>query len=311
MSTTFEVYPTTAYIPRIAELLTLANDKLLSFLRPFDLKISPVIGARIGETFIDRSSSNSFCTQWKTEYAWFFITPDEHGGGTDAYYRIVEEHTLEIWNEYEDAGDRYGEVLKSLSVGHYWTFRRSAGQPAIINLCYGLLAAALAELTGGFIFSDDGAWSGPPIQATEFEARYFKPEISNNYGDASWYTQCLKSLIEDYQGIPYIPKVNLLIEHDWPKDKRVRYAPSGRTIQEGPDENDRLTIIHSEYVNFPYIIINRTLIKAHGKQLLRVLKLLLLKDGLRIGSQPVSMVHETDIKPMLIDRDFYSGLIRY
>ncbi|WP_337103323.1 hypothetical protein [Paenibacillus sp. YIM B09110] len=304
MSTTFEVYPTKTYIPQITELLNLANKKLFSFLESFELNISPVIKARIGEIFINGSSESVLNTKWETEFAWFFVEPNEHGGGTDAYYNTVNELNFEIWREYEDVGERYVEVLKSLAVGHYWAFRRSAGQPAIINLAYGILAAALAELTEGYIFSDDGAWSGPPIRAAEFESRYFKPELSKNYGDASWYARCLESLTEDYQGKPYIPVVQLLIEHDWSMDQRLRYAPSGRTLQEGPDERDRLIIIHSEYVNLPYVIINRTIFKGNEKLLLRVMKLMILKDGSRIGNQPVNTVHEIDIQPMLADIDF-------
>lgn len=304
MSTTFEVYPTKAYIPRISELLALTNNKLHFFLRPFELKISPVIGAQIEEIIIDASSSSLMSTQWESEYAWFFITPNEHGGGTDAYYNTVDETILDIWNEYEDIGDNYAEVLKSLSIGHYWTFRRSSGQPAIINLCYGLLAAALAELTDGFIFSDDGAWPGPPIRAAEFEDRYFKPELSNNYDDASWYARCLNSLSKDYKGKPYKPTVRLLKEHDWPIEQRVRYAPSGRLLQEGPDEGDHLIILHSEYINLPLIIINRTLVKADEEQMHRILFLISFKGGARIGRQPVNKVHEIDLEPILADRDF-------
>jgi hypothetical protein len=45
-----------------------------------------------------------------------------------------------------------------LEVGHHWWFRRSAGQSALVNVTYGFLAAALAELSDGLLHSDDNAW---------------------------------------------------------------------------------------------------------------------------------------------------------
>lgn len=304
MSTTFEVYPKTTYIPQITEVLTLANQKLQAFLNPLELNITPIIVARIGETRIDSLSESSLSTRWEVEYSWFYVTPNEHGGGSDAYFVDVNELVIESWEEYEDFGYSYAEVLKSLSVGYYWSFRRSAGQPAIINLAYGFLAAALAELTGGYIFSDDGAWPGPPIRAAEFEAQYFKPELANSYGDASWYIHCLTSLTEDYQGKPYVSSVRLLTEHDWSMNQRLRYSPSGRTLQEGPVESDRLIILHSHYINFPYVIINCSLVKADEDVLLLILKLTDIKEGLKLDSQPVNSIFEIDLKPMLANLVF-------
>lgn len=304
MSTTFEVYPTNSYIPKMTELVALANEKLHAFLNPLELTVTPVIQARIGDTFIDGTSSIQWTAQWEVQYAWFFVSPSNDGGGSDAYYNTVDEDIVEIWEEYEDAGERYTEVLKSLSIGHYWTFRRSAGQPAVINLAYGFLAAALAEMTDGYIFSDDGAWPGPPIRAAEFEVQYFNPTLANNYADASWYVQCLTRLTEVYLGKNYVSGVRLLTEHDWPMNQRPRYAPSGRSILEGPDESDRLIILHSQYINFPYVVMNRALVKVDEQVLLRILNLMEIKEGFKLGRQPVNLVQEIDIAPMLADRDF-------
>jgi hypothetical protein len=63
--------------------------------------------------------------------SYLFIRIDGVPGGTDGYFRRREL------------------VRRCRSVGHTWWFRRSAGQPAIINLAYGFVAAALGELTDG------------------------------------------------------------------------------------------------------------------------------------------------------------------
>jgi len=84
---------------------------------------------------------------------------------------------------------------KCFESGFYWAFRRSIGQPAIINLSYGLIAAAFTELTNGLIFSDDGAWDYAifPTSADRFLQSYFNPLYSApKY--ASWARECIAIL---------------------------------------------------------------------------------------------------------------------
>jgi hypothetical protein len=166
----------------------------------------------------------------------------------------------------------------------------------------GLLAAAMAELTDGFIFSDDGAWPGPPIRSDEFELHYFKPTQAKTYADASWYSRCLESLINDYQGKLNVSEVGLIIEHEWPLHQRVRYAPSNRLFQEGPNEDDRLIILHSRYFNFPYLVIKRTLIKADEQLLIR--KMMFLDIQSDFGRQLMNRIYEFDIQPMVANKKF-------
>ena len=82
-------------------------------------------------------------------------------------------------------------------LGFYWAFRRSAGQPAVINLSYGLIAAAFAELSNGFVFSDDGAWdyASFPTNANRFLENYFDPQYPvPEY--ANWAKECI-GIIKD------------------------------------------------------------------------------------------------------------------
>jgi hypothetical protein len=75
---------------------------------------------------------------------------------------------------------RYGRISSAASngMGHYWEFRRSAGQPGIVSVGYGFLAAALQSMTHGFIASFDGAWDEQrfPATADDFLSWYFRPE---------------------------------------------------------------------------------------------------------------------------------------
>lgn len=71
-----------------------------------------------------------------------------------------------------------GQIEKSLELGYSWEVIRTAGQPALASLFYGYIAIALAKLTDGFIYSDDGAWeySYFPMQAGDFEKIYLNKE---------------------------------------------------------------------------------------------------------------------------------------
>ena len=133
--------------------------------------------------------------QKSSDYAWFQLPPAP--GGTDVYFHYQDDLTKEVWADYVEQL-KQGELSKAqmeqcLAAGYYWVFRRSAGQPAVINLAYGYLAAAVAELTEGFIFSDDGAWefSRFPAFATSFYRWYFRPEQADVMEMREWAERCI------------------------------------------------------------------------------------------------------------------------
>ncbi|MCU6710174.1 hypothetical protein M6D81_15860 [Paenibacillus sp. J5C_2022] len=261
MSTTFEVYPATSYVPTLVNVLKVANRKLQHFLSPFALKEMPVIYARIGEEILSQNDKNDKDMAWGEGDAWFYVEPGS-GGGTDAYYEIVDAITIEIREEYGEDGEDYLEVKRSLSVGHYWIFRRSAGQPAIINLVYGILASALAELTEGYIHSDDGAWNGKPVRSDEFDKHYFVSGAASTCSDAVWYEQCLQGISSQYGGIPYELEYQALYRNDLSCEQRLLYYPSLRTFREGAAVDDRLFLLLSQFANIPYVVVDRLKIIA-------------------------------------------------
>jgi hypothetical protein len=73
------------------------------------------------------------------------------------------------------------------------------GQPAIINLTYGLLAGCLAELTNGLIMSDDSAWDWSLMPATgrDFLDFYFVPERTANSDCQEWASRCMNAIQEE------------------------------------------------------------------------------------------------------------------
>lgn len=223
MSTTFDVYPSQANIPTFSEVLDLSNVYLRKFLAKHGIHRSFQIDVDI-KKYIDSDKADisvpfvkSEAAKWNAdEYAWFFV--EGRLGGSDAYFCKFEdrdwldddEKTVEAFVEgrfleREKTRIYERELRNCFNNGFYWWFRRSAGQPAIINLSYGMIAAAFAKLTDGIIESIDCAWNGLlfPVQADEFVLHYFDPDCPNlECGD--WAKCCL----DDIQTTNYYYKEN-------------------------------------------------------------------------------------------------------
>ena len=75
------------------------------------------------------------------------------------------------------------------------------GQTAIVNVGYGLIAASLAEITEGFIYSDDQAWDYArfPATAIDFFSWYFHPELALDRNRKDWATRCIKDIPKDLE----------------------------------------------------------------------------------------------------------------
>lgn len=198
MSTTFDVFPSTADIPTFDDVLRLSQMYLHDALARYGIAKTFQIDVRIqkkeGDTI--RPFLKSSPAKWdEDEYAWFIIA--DQCGGCDAYFNLMDEiMSIEDWREQlllaQKAKNFEREIKQCLNNGFWWCFRRSAGQPAIINLTYGLIAAAFAKLTNGFIYSIDSAWDYTlfPTQTDEFLAHYFNPNGEDN-SNTRWAKECL------------------------------------------------------------------------------------------------------------------------
>lgn len=120
-------------------------------------------------------------------YAWFYIK--NIVGGIDAYFYTHTNTDIQFLKEELTANENFqihkNVITNNIKVGYRWAFRRSAGQPAIIALTYGLLAATLAKLTKGVIYTDDGAWDYKkfPADPNEFIIWYFRTKYATNECD--------------------------------------------------------------------------------------------------------------------------------
>jgi hypothetical protein len=136
-------------------------------------------------------------------YAWFFV--DGIPGGTDCYFYKnipidIEDRKEELKSNIN--AQRYKKkIMKNLEIGYRWIFRRNAGQPAIIALSYGMIAASLASLTDGIIFTDDGAWDYSLFSALpdDFLKWYFKPDLAQKSEGRDFAERCIEHISDEIE----------------------------------------------------------------------------------------------------------------
>ena len=210
MSTTFKTFPTKTVDITFGQVIKISEQHLNNFLNGIGLtktiKLMVNIHDNDGKYVKDIQSSDKF--EWKSdEYAWFTI--EGTSGGTDAYCQQVNgsdidpEHPwwkLELLKENNIKIQNIEEKFeRSKLLNRYWWFRRSAGQPGIIALTYGLISASVAELSDGILWSDDGGWDIQqfPANSEDFFSWYFRPDKATKKYDAEWARECIDSIREE------------------------------------------------------------------------------------------------------------------
>lgn len=190
MSTTFEVYPGRKDIPSFSELLCNTEKEVNCYLKSININKDIKLNVEI-QSIKEHSKQTIQLTDrvvWDDSmYAWFYVCGIP--GGTDAY--LYQHNDLDIKFLREELADndnfkKFQLIFEgNIKLGYKWSFRRSAGQPAIITLCYGFLAATLAKLTGGIVYTDDGAWDYNqfPADPNDFIQWYFRLECLTEYSD--------------------------------------------------------------------------------------------------------------------------------
>jgi len=137
--------------------------------------------------------------KWHDDYyAWF--SASSVAGGADSYYwELSDEEKADNLEEVlsRDLNENRKKLVEScLENKIEWNFRRSAGQFGITAISYGFIASAFAELTNGFVWSEDGGWDYQifPAIAKEFDAVYFRPEKAISEEFREWSKRCIEDI---------------------------------------------------------------------------------------------------------------------
>lgn len=208
MSTSFDVLPHKAEVPSFGDVIAQATPRIKQYLARHGIERCPPL--RFGGVWKKSEEIQGYTQdspmRWSEKHTvWFYF--DGLDGGTDVHWLPVDELCIEDWAD-EKAYRQRSTLLaryidECLGIGFYWYFRRSAGQPALINLAYGYLAAVLAELTDGLIYSSDSAWDYErfPCRAEEFYDFYFEPELALNAELRQWTARRLVRLREEINDV--------------------------------------------------------------------------------------------------------------
>ncbi|HEY5746927.1 MAG TPA: hypothetical protein VIU12_12670 [Chryseolinea sp.] len=222
MSTTIDIIPTETTNVTFGQVIETSEKNINNFLDSIGVK--QTIQLRINLHEIDekyvREIQMTDKFEWgENEYVWFVI--NGIAGGTDAYCRRLKDTDIDEEDPWWILGDlelnnttieNIKEKLeKSKAFDRLWYFRRSMGQSGIIALSYGLISAAVAELTKGILTSGD-AWDHQrfPAESKDFLSWYFRPDKALNADNGDWAKRSIEGIEEDLaERITYLRKAEL------------------------------------------------------------------------------------------------------
>lgn len=187
---TFDVYPGSLFVPTFGQVLELGTAKLHSYLKRHG-GATPAVSLEFLTLETDKRLPVEMSAPFiwsEDQYLWF--TVEGFLGGTDGYCCSYEADNV-LFNLPEAlhlSTKREALLATAQACGRWWYFRRSTGQPAIIVALFGFLASALAELTDGVLYSDDGAWEMPYAAALpdDFDKEYLCPERATTSANIEW-----------------------------------------------------------------------------------------------------------------------------
>ena len=210
MSTTIDILPVETTEITFGQVISLSEKNINLFLKSIGIEKEIELQVNIHDNNekykFDIELSDKF--QWKdNEYAWF--TLKGIAGGTDAYCELLANPEIDPDNPWWKLADLKEnnktindidiKLEKSKKLNRMWYFRRSVGQPGIINISYGIISASVAELTSGILSSTDGAWDYGqfPTESNEFLKFYFRPEKAISNDNAVWAKRCIDGIEEE------------------------------------------------------------------------------------------------------------------
>lgn len=197
MSISFEIFPITKKIPKCEEVNEYSINLFNGFIQNENIVYD--IKCEVTEVSFDSKKCEKpvFLTSNEGKYTIFNINEE---GEIYVFYDKIEKIDEEFWNEEikinENARFMEKKIWDSLKTGYSWRVKRTMGQPAVVNLYYGYLAIAIAVLTEGILYSDDGAWDYEcfPIEGKSFEKEYLNLDKLNNITLKRSIESCLFSL---------------------------------------------------------------------------------------------------------------------
>ncbi len=197
MSMSFDVFPVRRYIPRCDEVKGLSQQLFCEYLEKKKIHWDVNFICRTYDTVTGSCVKQDCMVTREGEYQSFSV---DGLGQALVFYHEGTDLDREFWMEElsgnEKARKLQDKIYGSLELGYSWNVKRTMGQPAAISLYYGFLAIAIAVLTDGVIYSDDGAWDYAcfPVEAEQFQKEYLNLANVRDQGVRDYAESCLNSL---------------------------------------------------------------------------------------------------------------------
>lgn len=176
MSTSFYVFPTRRDLPKCEDIINYSVQLFKKYL--YKENIIYQIYVNVIEASSNQSKSNFNPTSLVLTENLYSIFRLNDEGEIYVFYHQLTDLDEEVWNE-EMKINKNARLLRKMiednrEIGYHWSVERTMGQPAAVSLYYGCLAIAIAVLTDGIIYSDDGAWdyASFPVLGSDFEKEY-------------------------------------------------------------------------------------------------------------------------------------------
>ncbi len=184
MSTNFYVYPTKRDLPKCEDIIEYSVRLFKKFL--YKENINYKIHVDVREVSLNESQINyKPISLVSTENRYLAFRLNDEGEAYVFYHQLTELDE-KVWGE-EMEDNKKAQLLQKMiyenrDVGYHWSVKRTMGQPVVVNLYYGYLAIAIAVLTEGIIYSDDGAWdyASFPVLGSDFEDEYLNVNAIEN-----------------------------------------------------------------------------------------------------------------------------------
>ena len=213
MSTTFEVIPGASSYVTFGDLISASETNLFKSLSTMGIQREVKLFGELHFDTIRRVAEPGERFAWPHDmYAWIGIEGVD--GGTDVECGTISlsfndpSDPMDPWfslTEFEGALGSEAEAFRETLVQAKerdikWTFRRSAGQSALTSLSYGVIAATLADLTGGLVASFDCAWDSAamPNTGSDFLESYMNPSRTISPEFADWAERCIHSIKREF-----------------------------------------------------------------------------------------------------------------
>lgn len=175
MSTNFEVLPTRKKKIECSELINSSMDLFNRFLEKEN--INTKLEITVKEVVNDKID---FTPRYLiSEESKYTLLEVDKQGELYIFFNRTSEMDKDFWKKEIECNIKAKNLQKkiecNLETGFSWIIKRTMSQPPIVSLYQGCLAIAIAKMTDGVIYSDDGGWdySLLPMDHMEFEKSYF------------------------------------------------------------------------------------------------------------------------------------------